>query len=130
MFAARRELTGRPEDAVSLVCTGPIKYVGHKEINADIAHLKRRGRRGAGGRGVRHSDFADQPRDVLREPVLQVGGGVPFALAGAMREEYKAIVDAGFVLQVDDPRLITHWNRVPDLLCSKTENSSSCASTR
>jgi 5-methyltetrahydropteroyltriglutamate--homocysteine methyltransferase len=40
MFAARRELTGRPEDAVSLVCTGPIKYVGHKEINADIAHLK------------------------------------------------------------------------------------------
>ena len=40
MFAARRELTGRPEDAVSLVCTGPIKYLGHKEIEADIAHLK------------------------------------------------------------------------------------------
>ena len=40
MFGARRSLTGRPEDAVSLVCTGPIKYVGHKEIEADIAHLK------------------------------------------------------------------------------------------
>ena len=31
-----------------------------------------------------------------------------FALAEAMREEYKAIVDAGFLLQIDDPRLITH----------------------
>jgi hypothetical protein len=38
-----------------------------------------------------------------------------FALAAAMREEYKAVVDAGFVLQVDDPRLITHYNRVPGL---------------
>ena len=37
-----------------------------------------------------------------------------FALAAAMREEYKAVVEAGFVLQVDDPRLITHWNRIPD----------------
>ena len=77
MFAARRELTGRPEDAVSLVCTGPIKYVGHKEIEADIAHLKAAAAGRAGGRGVRHRDLAHQPRDVLREPVLQVRGGVP-----------------------------------------------------
>ena len=26
-----------------------------------------------------------------------------------MREEYKAIVDAGFLLQIDDPRLVTHY---------------------
>src|SRR6185503_6611572 len=38
-----------------------------------------------------------------------------FALAAAMRVEYKAVVEAGFVLQVDDPRLITHYNRMPDL---------------
>ena len=30
------------------------------------------------------------------------------ALAEAMNEEYRAIVDAGFLLQIDDPRLITH----------------------
>ena len=29
------------------------------------------------------------------------------ALADALREEYRAIVDAGFVLQIDDPRLVT-----------------------
>jgi methionine synthase II (cobalamin-independent) len=33
------------------------------------------------------------------------------ALADAMRVEYKAIVDAGFLLQIDDPRMATHFNR-------------------
>jgi 5-methyltetrahydropteroyltriglutamate--homocysteine methyltransferase len=37
------------------------------------------------------------------------------ALADALREEYRAIVDAGFVLQVDDPRLITYYMMNPDL---------------
>jgi 5-methyltetrahydropteroyltriglutamate--homocysteine methyltransferase len=37
------------------------------------------------------------------------------ALAEAMNQEYRAIVDAGFLLQIDDPRLITHYNREPDL---------------
>ena len=36
------------------------------------------------------------------------------ALADAMRVEYLAIVDAGFVLQIDDPRMATHYNRTPD----------------
>jgi 5-methyltetrahydropteroyltriglutamate--homocysteine methyltransferase len=30
-----------------------------------------------------------------------------------MREEYKAIVDAGFILQIDDPRVVSGWD-VPD----------------
>ena len=37
------------------------------------------------------------------------------ALAEAMNVEYRMIVDAGFLLQIDDPRLITHFNRMPDL---------------
>ena len=35
------------------------------------------------------------------------------ALADALREEYRAIVDAGFVLQVDDPRLVTYYMMNP-----------------
>ena len=31
-----------------------------------------------------------------------------------MREEYLAIVEAGFLLQIDDPRMATHYNRAPD----------------
>ena len=36
------------------------------------------------------------------------------ALADAMHEEYRAIVDAGFLLQIDDPRLATHYDRHPE----------------
>jgi 5-methyltetrahydropteroyltriglutamate--homocysteine methyltransferase len=36
------------------------------------------------------------------------------AIADAMREEYKAIVDAGLVLQIDDPRLVTYYNVTPE----------------
>jgi 5-methyltetrahydropteroyltriglutamate--homocysteine methyltransferase len=31
-----------------------------------------------------------------------------------MREEYQAIIDAGFLLQIDDPRLATHYDRHPE----------------
>src|SRR4029078_7847450 len=35
------------------------------------------------------------------------------ALSDAMHVEYKAIVDAGFILQIDDPRMATHYDRTP-----------------
>jgi 5-methyltetrahydropteroyltriglutamate--homocysteine methyltransferase len=39
-----------------------------------------------------------------------------FALADALHEEYAAIVDAGFVLQLDDPSIADEWARAePDL---------------
>jgi 5-methyltetrahydropteroyltriglutamate--homocysteine methyltransferase len=38
-----------------------------------------------------------------------------FAIADAMREEYKAITDAGFIVQIDDPRLITYYDRNPEI---------------
>jgi len=115
MFGARRALTGRPEDAVSLVCTGPIRYVGHDQVQADIAHLK------AATAGVPAAEVfvtAISPTNLemyFENQYYKTGEEYLFALAAAMREEYKAIVDAGFVLQVDDPRLITHYNRVPTL---------------
>src|SRR5687767_3146019 len=115
MFGARRSLTGRPEDTVSLVCTGPLKYIGHDQLAHDIAHLT------AATRGVPKEEVfvtAISPTNLemyFENRYYKSEEEYLFALAGAMREEYKAIVDAGFVLQVDDPRLITHWNRAPDL---------------
>ena len=35
-----------------------------------------------------------------------------FAYADALREEYKAIVDAGFVLQLDDPAMADNWDMI------------------
>jgi len=115
MFDARRALTGRPEDAVSLVCTGPIRYVGHDQVKADIAHLK------AATADVPAEEVfvtAISPTNLemyFENQFYKTEEEYLFALAEAMREEYKAVVDAGFVLQVDDPRLITHYNRVPTL---------------
>ena len=37
-----------------------------------------------------------------------------FAIAEAMREEYQAIVDAGFLVQIDDPRLVTYYMIRPE----------------
>lgn len=115
MFRARRELTGRPEDEVSLVCTGPVKYTGHGQLRADIAHLK------AASAGVAAEEVfvtAISPTNLemyFENRYYKSEAEYLFALADAMREEYQAIVQAGFVLQIDDPRLITHWIRVPEL---------------
>src|SRR5262249_32292073 len=35
------------------------------------------------------------------------------AIADAMHHEYAAILDAGFMLQIDDPRLATYYDRTP-----------------
>ncbi len=35
-----------------------------------------------------------------------------FACAAAMREEYKAIIDAGLVLQLDDPSIAENWDQI------------------
>ena len=35
-----------------------------------------------------------------------------FACADAMREEYKAIVDAGLILQFDDPSIAENWDQI------------------
>ena len=115
MFAARRELTGKPEDAVSLVCTGPIRYIGQEQLRADIAHLQAAL---AGARAEEAFITAISPTNLemyFENRYYRSDEEYLFALAEAMREEYRAIVDAGFVLQVDDPRLITHYNRVPEL---------------
>ncbi|MGD9921160.1 MAG: cobalamin-independent methionine synthase II family protein [Pseudorhodoplanes sp.] len=115
MFGARRALTGRPEDAVSLVCTGPIKYVGHDQVKADIDYLKA----AIKGRNVEEAFVTGiSPTNLemyFENRYYKTEEEYLYALADAMREEYKAVVDAGFILQIDDPRLITHYNRIPDL---------------
>jgi 5-methyltetrahydropteroyltriglutamate--homocysteine methyltransferase len=35
-----------------------------------------------------------------------------FALADALREDYRAVVDAGFILQIDDPGVMTSWDMI------------------
>ena len=93
------------------VVTGPIAYRGHAELGRDIANLK------AGLAGLAGADGPDGPDGVEGFlPVVAPASALPnarddyyddeetllFALADALGEEYRAIVDAGLILQVDD----------------------------
>ena len=93
------------------VCVGPITYIGQKALQTDIANFK------AALRGVDVVEgflpaaapgmvSADRPNEYYksREQML-------FATAEALREEYRGIVDAGFVVQLDAPDVPMSWPR-------------------
>jgi 5-methyltetrahydropteroyltriglutamate--homocysteine methyltransferase len=96
------------------VCTGPVSYKGHAALARDIATLKA----ALAGRphveafmpAVSPSNLANWNRNehYPREEDYLV------ALAEALREEYKAIVDAGLVLQIDDPLLASYYVMHPE----------------
>jgi 5-methyltetrahydropteroyltriglutamate--homocysteine methyltransferase len=89
------------------ICSGPIRFIGEAEVANDLAVYKQ----AIAESGVKPVDtfmcvlapfwiehfFFNEYYKSEEEYV--------FALAEAMRPEYKAIVDAGFVLQIDDPAL-------------------------
>jgi 5-methyltetrahydropteroyltriglutamate--homocysteine methyltransferase len=85
---------------VPLVCTGPIRYRGEKALQRDIENL----RLAAKGRAAFMPAIA--PSGVGNNNEYYKSEEEYFhAVGAAMRTEYKAIVDAGFLVQVDDPFL-------------------------
>jgi len=95
------------------ICSGPVAYVGQEELRADLANLK------AALAGVTAEEAfvtAISPSNLelyYENHHYKTDEDYLGALADAMQVEYKAIVDAGFVLQIDDPRMATHYNRTP-----------------
>jgi 5-methyltetrahydropteroyltriglutamate--homocysteine methyltransferase len=96
------------------VCSGPIAYIGGDELRTDIENLKL---------ALKDSKAEEAFVTAISPSNLELyyeNHHYPSteeyltALAEAMRVEYKAIADAGFILQIDDPRLATHYNRTPD----------------
>jgi 5-methyltetrahydropteroyltriglutamate--homocysteine methyltransferase len=96
-----------------VVCTGPITYQGQAAVQSDIATFK------AALAGVNPAEGfipAVAPGTIelqRRNTYYPTDEAYLFAIAEAMREEYRAIVDAGFVLQLDDPRVVTQYG-MPD----------------
>ena len=93
-----------------LVCVGPVTYRGQAAIARDIANLRAAlaGRPDAdaflpatapSGLGIMTASA-----DTANEHYPSYADYL-FAVADALAEEYRAIVDAGFLLQVDDPAL-------------------------
>ena len=95
------------------VVTGPIAYTGQAAIARDIADLK------AAAAGLEVDELfmaAVAPSSVARYETEFYSNEEEalLAIAAALNEEYRAIVDAGFILQIDDAQLaVTHDIMVP-----------------
>ena len=95
----------------SPVCTGPLGYSGQEMIQADIARFKA----ALAAAGVEEGFMtAVAPASCARiaNQYYKTDEEFLFACAEAMREEYKAIVDAGVILQLDDPCIAEGWDQV------------------
>jgi len=105
---------GKYKDQVSpmttMVCTGPVSYQGHAQLQADIANL----RAALAGHEVVEAFLpSTSPSGFGRNEHYPSYGEYLAAVAEALREEYLAIVEAGFLLQVDDPWLIEYLSENP-----------------
>ncbi len=95
-------LGGAIAPIVPMVCVGPVKYRGMAALQRDIANLKA-AMRAAGARTAFMPSVA--PSGVGGNEYYRSEEDYFAAVAAALHEEYKAIVDAGLLLQVDDPFL-------------------------
>ena len=106
---------GLPEQFMtehSPVVNGPIKYKGQELIQRDIANLKAGlkaaglGTEGAWMNSIAPASCARMPNEHYKseEELL-------YACADAMHEEYKAIIDAGLTVQLDDPAIGENWDQ-------------------
>ena len=93
-------------------CTGPIRYTGQAQLAADLANLKAAG----AGRvdAFMPSVSPSSCVGLMENRYYKSDEEHVFAVAEALREEYQAIVAAGFLLQIDDPRLAMHYMLSPD----------------
>jgi 5-methyltetrahydropteroyltriglutamate--homocysteine methyltransferase len=95
-------------------CTGPITYIGQDAASEDIANLKA----AVQGQDVEAYLPAVAPGTMehwLRNEYYKTDEEFLYAIADAMSQEYRAIVDAGFVLQIDNPDLPDGWQMFPDM---------------
>jgi 5-methyltetrahydropteroyltriglutamate--homocysteine methyltransferase len=100
-----------PRAALWPVCVGPLTYTGHDAIKTDIANLKV----ALAAAGVEEgfmTSIAPGSASRIENRHYKTDEEFLFACADAMREEYKVIVDAGLILQLDDPALAENWDMV------------------
>jgi 5-methyltetrahydropteroyltriglutamate--homocysteine methyltransferase len=112
--AAAEQVSSRRRRAL-MVCTGPIAYKGHDLLRSELEVLKSALKdieaMEAFVPAIAPSNIeTTTPNEYYPTPEAYV-----FAIADAMREEYKAIIDAGFLLQIDDPFLVTYYIMRPEL---------------
>jgi 5-methyltetrahydropteroyltriglutamate--homocysteine methyltransferase len=98
--------------AVDAVCVGPIRYIGQAELARDIDNFK------AALKNVKVEEAflpVAAPASVIpdrKNEYYKNDDELMAAIAEAMRAEYKTIVDAGFLVQLDDARNAVTYDRM------------------
>src|SRR6202521_1151389 len=94
------------------ICIGPNKYTGQSELQTDINNFK------AALKGAKVEEAflpVAAPASVIpdrKNEYYKSEEELQAAIAAAMRTEYKMIIDAGFVLQLDDARNAVTYDRM------------------
>lgn len=91
--------------------TGELSYIGHDAVAADIANLKAALAANGLETGFITSIAPGSAARVLNQHYATDKDYV-WAWAAALREEYTAIIEAGLVLQIDDPSLAENWDQI------------------
>jgi 5-methyltetrahydropteroyltriglutamate--homocysteine methyltransferase len=93
------------------VCRGPITYTGRESLDRDIANLKA----ALDAAGVQDGYMnAVAPGSCARfgNEYYEDDQALMYACADALREEYQAIIEAGLILQLDDPAIAENWDQI------------------
>jgi 5-methyltetrahydropteroyltriglutamate--homocysteine methyltransferase len=111
-YFSRRMMGGSIAPRTPLVCTAPVGYRGQDAIRKDIENLK------AALAGLKVEEAfmpAVAPSGVGTNEYYGSDEEYLQAIGDALRTEYQAIVDAGFILQIDDPWLTEVHSQNPSL---------------
>ncbi|HLG11024.1 MAG TPA: cobalamin-independent methionine synthase II family protein [Dehalococcoidia bacterium] len=120
-YSEQQQVQGVPlTPAVTIVCTGPITYRGQAALQTDIANLKSALQGLSVAQAFMPSISVNNIEAGRSNEYYKTNEEFLQAIADAMREEYRAIVEAGLVLQVDDPRFSTQYNSAPDWSLEQT----------
>jgi len=98
-----------------VACTGPISYKGQDAVRTDIENLKS----GLAGHRPEEVFMPAIAPGFWSNKFYRTDEEFQYALAEALRVEYLAIVDAGFILQIDDPSLTRLYRTEPSLTVSE-----------
>jgi 5-methyltetrahydropteroyltriglutamate--homocysteine methyltransferase len=99
----------RGDNIKRVFCNAPLKYIGHASLTREIEDFKM---------GLQDQEYEEAflpaiaPGTIehwMKNDYYKNDETYLMAIADAMHEEYKAIVDAGFLLQIDDPDLPDGW---------------------
>jgi 5-methyltetrahydropteroyltriglutamate--homocysteine methyltransferase len=115
-YAEYNEHQGFEEVMRNPVCVGPISYAGHEALKRDIANVTS-ALEATRAAGYDVSAFLPvvAPASVAykrQDEHYESEHDYVFAVADALREEYRAIIDAGLMLQIDDAHLPMMYDNI------------------